>query len=222
MEWRKGDLYDNLAVVGKAFGSARRLELVGLLAQGEHSVEELARAADMGMTTVSAHLQVLKAAQLVITRRQGTRIYYALAGDDVIGLYHSLNQVARTYSANVAQALDAYLNVPGDGTVHEISRDDLTDLLHAKSLRLLDVRPHEEFAAGHIPGAVNAPLGDLQELSSTLPAGATTVTYCRGSFCVLAHDAVRILESAGVTARRLEGGMLEWRVEGRDIEVAQP
>ncbi|MFC6319680.1 metalloregulator ArsR/SmtB family transcription factor, partial [Nocardioides sp. GCM10027113] len=206
-----------------AFGSAKRLQLVELLAQGERGVEELARTADMGVTTVSAHLQVLKASNLVATRRVGTRVLYRLAGDDVAALYAAMRAVATERSADVARALDSYLNVPGDDTVGVMTRQELRDALESTDLVLLDVRPAEEFAAGHIPGARSAPLGTLEELAATLGAnpGATVgiVTYCRGSFCVMAHDAVRVLGAHGVRATRLEGGMLEWRSEGLPVEA---
>lgn len=218
MNEHRSRVFDELAVVGKAFGSARRLELVELLAQGERSVDDLARAAEMGVTTVSAHLQVLKASNLVSTRREGTRVYYRLAGDDVAALYAAMRTVARERSADVARALDSYLNLPG-GEVGVISRHELEDLLAGGDLVLLDVRPVEEFAAGHIPGATSAPLEVLGAMSASLSQGPPVVAYCRGTFCVLAHDAVRLLAVEGITARRLEDGMLEWRTHGHPVEV---
>lgn len=218
MEEYRSRVFDELAVVGKAFGSARRLELVELLAQGERSVDDLARAAGMGMSTVSAHLQVLKASNLVSTRREGTRIHYRLAGDDVAALYAAMRTVAQERSADVARALDSYLNLPG-GEVGVISRQELEELRRSGELVLLDVRPAEEFAAGHIPGATSAPLETLSELSGQLRQGPPVVAYCRGTFCVLAHDAVRLLAVEGVSAKRLEDGMLEWRTHGHPVEV---
>lgn len=216
----RGRLFDQLAVVGKAFGSAKRLELVELLAQGERGVDELARAAGMGMTTVSAHLQVLKAANLVTTRRERTKVLYRLAGDDVAALYAAMRAVATERSADVARALDSYFNLPGEDTVGVIDRDALVDLLASTpDLVLLDVRPAEEYAAGHIPGARSAPLESLEVLAPTLGDGSTVVAYCRGSFCVLAHDAVRLLGAQGVGASRLEDGMLEWRSHGLPVEA---
>lgn len=212
-------VFAELAVVGKAFGSAKRLELVELLAQGERTVDGLARAAEMGVSTVSAHLQVLKLAKLVQTRREGTKVHYRLAGEDVAHLYDAMRTVARERSADVGRALDAYLNLPGSGEVGLVTREELTRLLESQEITLLDVRPSEEFAAGHIPGARNAPLGTLAEQARALSQGPEVVAYCRGSFCVLAHDAVRVLSAHGVAARRLEDGMLEWRTHGHPVAV---
>ncbi len=212
-------VFDELAVVGKAFGSAKRLELVDLLAQGERTVDGLARAAGMGVTTVSAHLQVLKLANLVRTRREGTKVHYRLAGDDVVRLYDLMRTVARERSADVDRALEAYLNLPGSDEVGLVSRDELSRLLLSGDITLLDVRPEEEFVAGHIPGARNAPLGSLADLAPEWRGDRDVVAYCRGSFCVMAHDAVRLLGAEGVPARRLEDGMLEWRTHGHPVEV---
>lgn len=212
-------LFQELAVVGKAFGSAKRLELVDLLAQGERTVESLARAAGMGLSTTSAHLQVLKLANLVQTRREGTRIHYRLAGDDVAALYDAMRTVARTRSADVARALDAYLDLPGSGEVGLVTRQELSDLLAEGATAVLDVRPHEEYAAGHIPGARSLPFDELAAAVDALRDGPPVVAYCRGAYCVLAHDAVRLLGGAGVQARRLEDGMLEWRTHGHPVEV---
>lgn len=216
-EERRHRLFDELAVVGKAFGSPRRLELVELLAQGERTVDGLARAAGMGVSTVSAHLQVLKLANLVRTRREGTKVFYRLAGDDVAELYSAMRTVARDRSADVSQALEAYLDLPGSGEVGLVTRDELERMLAEGEVTLLDVRPTEEYLAGHIPGARNTPLDSLDAELDTLRRAPSVVAYCRGSFCVMAHDAVRILGGAGVEARRLEDGMLEWRTAGRPV-----
>ncbi len=214
---RRTRLFDELAVVGKAFGSAKRLELVELLAQGERTVEALARAADMGVSTASAHLQVLKLANLVLTRREGTKVHYRLAGDDVAHLYAAMRNVARERSADVGRALDAYLNIPGSDEVGLVSRQELGELLASGEITLLDVRPREEYLAGHIPGARHTPLGTLTSEAAGLRDATVVVAYCRGSFCVMAHDAVRLLGSEGVEARRLEDGMLEWRTAGLPV-----
>lgn len=216
---KRSRLFDELAVVGKAFGSPKRLELVELLAQGERTVEALARAAGMGMSTVSAHLQVLKLANLVRTRREGTKVFYRLAGDDVAQLYAAMRSVARERSADVSQALEAYLDLPGSGEVGLVTRAELEQMLAAGEVALLDVRPSEEYLAGHIPGARSAPLDTLSAEVDTLRETRAVVAYCRGSFCVMAHDAVRILGGAGVEAKRLEDGMLEWRTAGLPVAV---
>lgn len=212
-------VFQELAVVGKAFGSAKRLELVDLLAQGERTVEGLARAADMGLSTVSAHLQVLKLSNLVQTRREGTRIYYRLAGDEVAALYDAMLTIARTRSADVERALNAYLNLPDAGEVGIITRQELTELLDRGDARVLDVRPAEEYAAGHIPGARNLPFDQLSSAVEQLREERRIIAYCRGAYCVLAHDAVRLLGGEGIEALRLEDGMLEWRTHGHPVQV---
>ncbi len=214
---RKGELFAELAVVGKAFASARRLEIIDLLSQGERTVDSLARAAGLGVSTASAHLQILKLANLVRTRREGTRVHYQLAGEDVAALYASMRTVATTHSPQVDRALAAYL---GDGDdVASVTREELLGLLHDGAVALLDVRPAEEYAAGHIPGAASVPLGDLLDRIPAPGPAAEVVAYCRGAHCVLAHDAVRLLRSRGVPARRLEDGLLEWRLAGHPTVV---
>lgn len=213
------EVFDELAVVGKAFGSARRLELIDLLAQGERTVESLARTAGMGTSTVSAHLQVLKMSNLVRTRREGTKVHYRLAGDDVAALYDAMRAVARARSADVQRALASYLDLPGSGDVDLVTRAELEGMLATGETVVLDVRPHEEYVAGHIPGARNLPLDRMLEGASEFASAREVVAYCRGAFCVMAHDAVRLLQGRGVRAKRLEDGMLEWRTHGHPVEV---
>jgi len=213
-------VFDRLAVVGKAFASATRLELIDLLSQGERTVEALATEAGLQTSTASAHLQVLKLANLVATRREGTRIHYRLAGDDVTALYASLRTVARSHSADVESALASYLGIGRhDDDVELVTREDLRARLEREEVLLIDVRPAEEFAAGHIPGAASVPFGRIEESLAEVPADAEIVAYCRGGWCVMAHDAVRLLQAHGRTARRLEDGMLEWRVAGLPVEA---
>ncbi len=216
----RNDVFDRLAVVGKAFASAKRLELIEILGQGERTVDSLAREAGLGVSTASAHLQVLKLSNLVLTRRQGTKVHYRLAGDDVAALFSMMRTVARVHSADVERALSAYLGGAGLGDVDEVTRDELLDRLGSGSVVLLDVRPTEEYTAGHIPGAVSVPFGDLAEHLPQLAAARDVVAYCRGAYCVMAHDAVRLLAAAGVPARRLQDGMLEWRTSGLPVVAA--
>lgn len=203
----KNALFDQFARVGKALASGKRLELLDLLAQGERTVEALARAAGLGLTTASAHLQTLKQANLVATRRAGTRIYYRLAGVDVAALLALVRSVANAHLPDVEAARIAYLGSDTDQVARE-------ELLHRANtgITVLDVRPREEYAAGHIPGAVGIPLDELPERLADLPVDQEIVAYCRGTYCVLAHDAVRLLTTAGHRARRLADGMLEWRL----------
>ncbi len=215
---RKAALFEAIAVTGKALSNGKRLELLDLLAQGERSVDALARAAGLGLTTASAHLQTLKRAGLVATRRQGTRVHYRLAGADVASLYVLLQQVARTHQAAAEQARTAYLGP--DDTDH-LTRDELLDRVRAGTATVIDVRPAEEYAAGHIPGAASVPLEELEARLAELPDNTEIVAYCRGANCVLAHDAVRLLTARGRTARRLGDGMLEWRLAGFPVAAGE-
>ncbi|RBM18635.1 ArsR family transcriptional regulator [Prauserella sp. PE36] len=210
----KTALFEQFARVGKALGSGKRLELLDLLAQGERTVESLARAAELGLTTASAHLQTLKQANLVTTRRDGTKIYYRLAGDDVAALYALVQAVAVEHLADVEAARATYLGPETE----EVTREELLRRVRSGGATVIDVRPREEYAAGHIPGAVSIPLEDLAERLAELPLDQEIVAYCRGAYCVFAHDAVRLLIAAGRPARRLADGMLEWRLA--DLPVA--
>jgi rhodanese-related sulfurtransferase len=210
----KTALFEQFARVGKALGSGKRLELLDLLAQGERTVEALARAAELRLSTASAHLQTLKQAGLVTTRREGTKIYYRLAGVDVAALYALVRGVAGAHLSDVEAARAAYL---GPDTEH-VTREELLERVRFGEVTVLDVRPAEEYAAGHIPGAVSIPLDELAERLADLPVDQEVVAYCRGAYCVLAHDAVRLLAAQGRPARRLADGMLEWRLA--DLPVA--
>jgi rhodanese-related sulfurtransferase/DNA-binding transcriptional ArsR family regulator len=211
---RKTALYDQFARVGKALAAGKRLELLDLLAQGERDVAALAAAADLGLTTASAHLQTLRQANLVTTRRAGTRVLYRLAGRDVADLYARLREVARSNLPDVEAARTAYL---GDGGGEPVTRDELRRLAKTGKVTVLDVRPVQEYAAGHIRGAVSIPLDELADRLAELPADRQVIAYCRGAYCVLAHDAVRLLTSHGRAATRLADGMLEWRLAGLPV-----
>lgn len=212
----KTALFEGFAQVGKALASAKRLELVDLLAQGERSVEVLAATAGLGLTSASNHLQLLKQAGLVATRRQGTKVFYRLAGTDVAALYSLLREVASAHLAEVERARAAYL---GPADTEHVTRDELLRRIQNGDVTVIDVRPREEYAGGHIPGALSLPLDELADRLAELPADGTVVAYCRGAYCVLAHDAVRTLTTHGRTALRLEDGMLEWRLAGLPIRV---
>ncbi|URM88969.1 metalloregulator ArsR/SmtB family transcription factor [Streptomyces sp. MRC013] len=213
----KAQLYDAFAASGKALASGKRLELLDLLAQGERTVEALARAAGLNLTTASAHLQTLKQAGFVATRREGVRIHYRLAGDDVARLFALLRKVADRHQTAVPAARDAYLGRDGAA---EVTRDELLDRIGAGDVVVLDVRPVEEYRAGHIPGAVSIPVGELADRIDELPGGTEIVVYCRGEYCGLAHDAVRLLADRGRRAIRLSDGMLEWRLSELPVDAA--
>jgi rhodanese-related sulfurtransferase/DNA-binding transcriptional ArsR family regulator len=211
----KEALFDQFARVAKALGNPKRLELVDLLAQGERSVEALTRASGMNLTTVSAHLQALRRARLVATRRDGTRIFYRLAGGDVAGLYLQLRRVAETHSPELPGAAEAFL---GPDDTEQIGRDELWRRARDGSVTVIDVRPAEEYAGGHLPGAVSVPLDELADRLDELPADTEVVAYCRGPYCVLSHDAVRLLRDHGRLARRLADGVLEWHAADLPVE----
>ncbi|SDH83751.1 Rhodanese-related sulfurtransferase [Actinokineospora alba] len=212
----KTALFDQFARVGKALASGKRLELLDLLAQGERTVDALARAADLGLTTASAHLQTLKQANLVETRRAGTKIYYRLADGDVAALFALVRTVAHDRLPDVDAAAVAYLGPKTES----VTRDELLRRVQSGRATVIDVRPAEEFAAGHIPGARSVPLDDLADLLADLPADQEIVAYCRGAYCVLAHEAVRLLRARGHRAVRLADGMLEWRLAALPVEAA--
>jgi len=209
----KTALFEQFARVGKALGSGKRLELLDLLAQSERTVEALARTAELGMTTASAHLQTLKQANLVATRREGTKIYYRLAGADVAALYALVRTVASEHLPDVEAARATYLGPDTD----QVTREELLRRVRSGQTTVIDVRPSEEYTAGHIPGAVSIPLEQLPERLAELPADQEVIAYCRGAYCVLAHDAVRLLTTQGRAARRLADGMLEWRLANLPI-----
>ncbi|MBW5480347.1 ArsR/SmtB family transcription factor [Streptomyces bambusae] len=205
----KAALYDAFAASGKALASGKRLELLDLLAQGERTVDALAKAAGLNLTTASAHLQTLKQAGFVATRREGVRIHYRLAGDDVAQLFALLRKVADRHQAAVPAARDAYL---GEDGAAEVTHEELLARIDAGNVVVLDVRPPEEYLAGHIPGAVCIPVAELTDRIGELPEDTEVVVYCRGEYCALAYDAVRLLTDHGRRAVRLDDGMLEWRL----------
>jgi rhodanese-related sulfurtransferase/predicted transcriptional regulator len=204
----KDTLFEAIAMMGKAFASPRRLELIDLLAQGPRSVEELARASGQSTANASQHLQALHASGVVTREREGTRVNYALAGPDVLQLWLELRDASATRLAEVERAARNYLGEE----VEAISRDELVRRLRRQDVVLVDVRPTEEFDAGHIHGALSIPVDELPERLGELPENAEVVAYCRGAFCAYAHEAVRQLRAAGRQARRLEGGWPEWQL----------
>ena len=213
---RKDALFAEFAAVGKVLGNPGRLELLDLLSQGPRSVESLAEAADVGMSTCSAHLQTLREAGLVESRRDGKRIYYSLAGTDVAGLWDHLRRVAQSHRPHTELARRAYL---GPEDTAAVDTDELLRRLASGDVVILDVRPGTEFAAGHLPGAINVPLEELAGRIGELPCNHQIVAYCRGRYCVLAHDAVRLLTAEGLDASRAADGVLEWRIAGVRIET---
>ena len=214
----KTALYEQFARAGKGLSNPKRLELLDLLAQGEYTVDALATAASLGLSTTSMNLQALKDAGLVRTRREGTFVHYRLAGDDVAALLALLRTVATTRLADADRAAEGYLGASTTKDSDAVARDELLRRVRADNVVVLDVRPTTEYAAGHIPGAVSIPLDELEHRLGDLPADIEIVAYCRGAYCVLAYDAVDRLTESGRTARRLYEGMLEWRLAGLPVE----
>jgi len=213
----KDGLYGQFARIGKAVAHPKRIELLDLLCQGERSVEILAEAAAMGVTNTSSHLRVLREARLVETRKEGTRVFYRLAGDGVCGFFFSLRDLARERLAEVEQIVRDYFGARDE--LEPVSREELLTRADGGGVVVLDVRPREEYEAGHIPGAVSIPLAELEARLATLPPGAEVVAYCRGPYCVLAPQALTLLRQHGYRARRLRDGLPEWRRAGLPVVV---
>jgi rhodanese-related sulfurtransferase/predicted transcriptional regulator len=204
----KQTLFEAIALTGKAFASPRRLELLDLLAQGPRGVEELAEESGQSIANTSQHLQALHAAGMVTRTREGTRVRYALAGEEALRLWLALRDASAALLAEVERAAHDYLGED----VETIGREDLRERLARGDVVLVDVRPPEEYAAGHIEGARSIPLPELERRLAELPPDREVVAYCRGPFCAYAHEAVRQLNAAGRDARRLEDGWPEWRL----------
>ena len=207
----KDALFEAIALMGKAFASPRRLELLDLLAQAPRTVDELAKASEQSMANASQHLQALHAAGMVTRAREGTSVRYALAGHEALTVWLALRDASVARLAEVERAARDYLGEE----VEAIGREELIERLRRGDVVLVDVRPAEEFAAGHIDGARSIPLDELRERLAELPADREVVAYCRGPFCAYAHEAVRQLRAEGRTARRLEEGWPEWRLAGK-------
>ncbi len=213
----KTDLYDAVAGTGKALAHGKRLEMLELLAQGERPVRELSRAVGLKLTTASAHLQVLHEAGLVSTRRRGTSVLYQLAGADVAGLLSVLCRVADAHRAEVETVRRTYLDAED---IRLVGREELLQAASEGRALVLDVRPTEEYVAGHVPGAVSIPLDQLADRLAEIPPDIDVVAYCRGRYCVLSYDAVRLLQDSGRDAALLEDGILEWRRDGLPVTAA--
>jgi rhodanese-related sulfurtransferase len=214
----KSALFDAFASVAQALGNGRRAEIVDVLAQGERSVEQLGEEIGQSVANTSHHLQVLARAGLVRSRREGTRIYYRLAGERVGDLWAAVREVAERHVAEVGVLADEYIGERDE--VEQLSAEELEQRLARDQVVLLDVRPEPEYEAGHIAGARSAPLDELPELLSKLPRRREIVAYCRGPYCVYADDAVRLLRERGLKARRLDVGFPEWRRAGLPVEIA--
>ncbi|GMR17866.1 MAG: metalloregulator ArsR/SmtB family transcription factor [Gammaproteobacteria bacterium] len=212
----KHDLFAQFARVGKALSNGNRLELLEFLAQGERSVEELSKVAGLTVANTSQHLQQLRQTGLVTSRKVGLKVYYCISSNDVIALLDALRLVAERHVADVERLVNTYLTVKD--SLEPVPRAELLARVRNGLVTVLDVRPSEEYAAGHVPGAINIPLHELEQRLEELGKDQEIVAYCRGPHCVLAFDAVARLREKGLKARRLEDGYPEWKAEGLPVE----
>ena len=213
----KRTLNEQFARIGKVVAHPKRIELLDLLAQSERSVESLAAATAMTISNASAQLQVLRQARLVESRKRGTRVLYRLADDDVVAFVDHLRALAAAHLAEVSEVAHDYFDTRD--ALEPVGRDELARLAHDHAIIVVDVRPHSEYQAGHIPQAVSIPLDELDARINQLPADADIVAYCRGPYCVLAAEAVSLLQERGRHARRLADGLPEWRTAGLPIAI---
>ena len=215
----KDALFEGFAEMAKALSSGRRAEIVDVLAQGERSVEEMAAELGQSVANTSHHLRALARAGLLVTRRDGTRIYYTLASDRVGDLWAALREVAKAHAAGLERLAAAYLG-DRDG-IEVVDRNELAARLEHGAVVVLDVRPPAEFGAGHIAGARSIPISELRRHLKALRKDTDVVAYCRGPYCVYADDAVRELRRRGFNASRLEDGFPEWKRAGLPVAVGQ-
>jgi rhodanese-related sulfurtransferase len=212
----KQHVFASLAAIAQALGHAHRLELLEHLGQGERSVDDLATRAGLTLANTSRHLQLLRRAALVEGRREGKRIFYRLAGSEVVvGLLHALSRVGERNSAEIARVMASYFRARDE--FEPVSRQELLDRLRCGAATVLDVRPEDEFTQGHVADALNIPLAQLERRLAELPADREIVAYCRGPWCVLSFEAVALLRRRGYRARRLEDGFPEWKTAGLPI-----
>ena len=212
----KDRLFEQFARIGKALASPKRLEIVDILAQGERTVEQIAKETAMSVASASQHLQVLKAVRMVEVRRDGLYMHYRLAGEDVFRTWQAVRTLAESRLSEVDGVVEAYL-VDRDA-LEAVDAAELMERLSAGSVVVLDVRPEEEYRAGHIPGALSVPVDALEAALQTLPKDREIVAYCRGPHCVFSDEAVALLRSRGFRARRLRQGLPDWRAAGMPVE----
>ncbi len=216
----KERIYEQLARIGKAVASGRRMELLEILSQGERTVEKLARETALSVANTSHHLQALRDAGLVAARKEGLYVHYRLADPGVHVLLRTMREIGERRLSELNDLVATYLTARDE--LEPVTRDGLLDRARAGSVLVVDVRPEEEFRAGHIPGAVSIPLAELERRVRRIPPGKEVVAYCRGPYCVLAFRAVEILRIRGYRARRLMDGFPEWRAAGLPVETFEP
>jgi rhodanese-related sulfurtransferase/DNA-binding transcriptional ArsR family regulator len=212
----KQDLFIQFSRVGKALSNGNRLEILDFLAQGERNVDELARIIGISVANTSQHLQQLRQVGLVVSRKEGLKVHYRISSDDVMILLDALHNVAERHVAEVERLVKTYLTVKDD--LEPIPRDELIKRIKEGLVVVLDVRPAEEYASGHVPGAVNVPLNELELYLQKMDTTQEVVAYCRGPHCILAFDAVAKIREYGLDARRMQDGFPEWKVSGLPVE----
>jgi rhodanese-related sulfurtransferase/DNA-binding transcriptional ArsR family regulator len=216
----KAELFEQLARIGKALGSAYRLQLLDLLAQGERSVDVLAQLCRLSVTNASQHLQHLRRAGLVRARKEGLYVHYRLSGEGVVRLVAAMRAVGEEHVAEVDKLVKEYLNTRDE--FEAVPARELLERSRKGLVTILDVRPPEEYAAGHLPGAINIPLPDVAKRAKELPANREVVAYCRGPYCLMSFEAVALLRKKGRKARRLQDGYPEWKLLGLPVEQGPP
>ena len=213
----KDSIYEQFARLGKAISAPKRLELLDLLCQGPRTVEALAEQAGISVANASQHLQVLRAARLVETEKKGLYVEYRLAGDEVCTFFFALRGLAESRLAEVEQVAREYFEQRG--AMEAVESEELLRRVRNGEVTVLDVRPPEEYRAGHIPGALSIPVGELKARLRELPKDREVVAYCRGPYCVMAVEAVELLRKKDFTAHRLEQGVIDWRARGWRVEA---
>jgi rhodanese-related sulfurtransferase len=214
----KTELFEEFARIGKALSSGRRLELLELLAQGERVVEELAVETGMSVANTSQHLQVLRSAHLVDVRRQGTYAWYRLSDEKVLRLWLNLREVGEMQLAEIERVVESFFK--DRKALEATTCEDLLQQLEAGSVVVLDVRPEQEYRAGHIPGARSIPVEELAARLKEIPRKKAIIAYCRGPYCVFADDAVKALRQRGFRASRLTEGFPDWKLRGLPVETS--
>lgn len=213
---RKARLYESIGRVALALSSSARLQMLEFVAQGERSVEVLATMTGLSIANASKHLQALRQAGLVTARKEGLRVHYSMAGNDVAALVSALREVAEHRVADVEQVLRLWL--AHRDAMEAVPAAEVLQRAKKGLVVVLDVRPPEEFAAGHLPGAINIPIHELEKRLKELPKRQEIIAYCRGPYCLMSYDAVSLLRKKGRKARRLEAGLPEWRAAGLPVE----
>jgi rhodanese-related sulfurtransferase/biotin operon repressor len=212
----KREVFANLARVGTALSSPTRIEFLELLAQTERSVDQLATLTGTSVANTSQHLQKLRQAGLIVGRKEGLYVFYRLAGDEVVEMLSAMSRVGEAYVAEVERIVRLYFASKDE--LEAVPAKEVLERARKGLVTVLDVRPPEEFAAGHVPGAINIPVHELEKRIKELPKRREVVAYCRGPYCLMSYDAVSVLRKKGLKARRLEAGMPEWRAAGMPVE----